>query len=93
MDLKRSFFLLYLSIGSVDLVDHISQQDFLINNTAEFLILGVFADLQVVSFEGLIHTVMGGEGGSINCVHLRGVLRLHWEIKLLISSFIKRLTG
>lgn len=54
---------LYLAVGSVDLVDHVSQQNLLINSAAELLILGVFTDLQVVSFEGLIHTVVR-RGGS-----------------------------
>lgn len=63
---------LHLAIGSVDFVDHISQQNLLINSTAEFLVLGVFADLQVVSFEGLIHTVVSGKKRLIYCVHHRG---------------------
>ena len=47
--------LAYLAISSVNLINHISQQNLLIHCTAEFLILGVLADLQVVSFEGLTH--------------------------------------
>lgn len=63
------FFILgYLAVGSVDLVDHISQQDFLINSTAEFVILGVLAHLQVVSFEGLIHTVVRRRRGGGNLI-------------------------
>lgn len=46
----------YLSIGPVNLVDHISQQHLVIHRAVEFLILGVLADLQVVSFKGLAHT-------------------------------------
>lgn len=46
----------YLAIGPVNLVNHISQQNLLIHGTVEFLIFGVLADLQVVSFEGLVHT-------------------------------------
>lgn len=46
----------YLAISSVDLVNHISQQDLLIHGIAELLVLGVLAYLQVVSLEGLAHT-------------------------------------
>lgn len=45
----------YLAIGPVNLVDHISQQNLLLHSAVEFLILGVLADLQVVSLEGLVH--------------------------------------
>lgn len=90
------FLLRYLAVGSVDLVDHISQQDFLINSTAEFVILGVFAHLQVVSFEGLIHTVVRRERKKNLIDSLWTTQRsteTHWEINSLISSFIKQLTG
>lgn len=46
----------YLAIGPVNLINYISQQNLLIHSIVEFLILGVLADLQVVSFEGLAHT-------------------------------------
>lgn len=46
----------YLAISSVNLVNHISQQNLLIHGTVELLILGVLAYLQVVSLEGLAHT-------------------------------------
>lgn len=36
-------------------IDHISQQNLLIHSAVEFLIFGVLADLQVVTFEGLAH--------------------------------------
>lgn len=45
----------YLAIGPVNLVDHVSQQHLLLHSAAQFLIFGVLADLQVVSFEGLAH--------------------------------------
>lgn len=45
----------YLPVGSVNLVDHISQQDLFFHCAVEFLIFGVLADLQVVSFERLVH--------------------------------------
>lgn len=45
----------YLAVGPVDLVDHVGQQDLLIDGAVELLVLGVLADLQVVSFEGLVH--------------------------------------
>lgn len=45
----------YLAIGPVNLVDHVGQQDLLFHSAVEFLIFGVLADLQVVSFEGLAY--------------------------------------
>lgn len=65
MSWSASFVFLHLAVGSVDLVDHVGQQDFLINSAAEFLIFGVLAHLQVVSFEGLIHAVVRG-GNSLD---------------------------
>lgn len=45
-----------LAIRPVNLVDHVGQQDLLVHSTVEFLIFGVLADLQVISFERLTHT-------------------------------------
>lgn len=83
---STSSVLRYLAVGSVDLVDHISQQDFLINSTAEFLVLGIFAHLQVVSSEGLIHTVV--RRGKISFCATQRSTETHWEINSRISSFI-----
>lgn len=45
----------YLAVGPVNLVDHVSKQNLFLHGAVEFLVLGVLADLKVVSFEGLAH--------------------------------------
>ena len=46
----------HLAVGSVDLVDYVCQQDFLLHGAVQLLVLGVLVDLHVVTFERLTHT-------------------------------------
>lgn len=88
------FDLRYLAVGPVDLVDHIGQQDLLLHSAAEFLIFGVLAHLQVVSFEGLVHAAVeeGEKGLSTGCQRRRAApRRRRWETDSLITSLIEGL--
>lgn len=81
----------YLAIGSVNLVDYISKQDLLIDDTVELLIFGVLADLQVVTSEGLVHA-RREKNTYFLITHTVQELchHLYWLNNLCICSFIKQ---
>ena len=46
----------HLAVGSVDLVDYVCQQDFLLHGAGGRLVRGVRVELHVVTFERVTHT-------------------------------------